>query len=538
MLLTISTEPPAGADWPATDLGYLLAKNPARVQRFELPNGVAHVFYPEAEASRCTAALLVEIDPIGLMRSASREQRHAPAAPALAQYVNDRPYAASSLLSVAIARVFGSALRGACVSRPELAASALPLRISVPAVPVSVAAGEDRIALVRRLFEPLGWQVTATQVPLDDVLAERWDAALPTVTNAGAAWRESPYVDLELVGTQRLSAALSHLYVLLPVLDSVKHYRMSPDEVDKLLRVGEGWLAEHPERAFITRRYLRHRRALITTALHRLAEADGLSAEAIDAAAAPEEAVELTAADAADDAANDKRATLATANSTEPDQELADSQSDNPARTSLARERRRAVLDALREIGAARVADLGCGEGALLRELLADPTFTEVLGVDVSAHALRIARRRLRVDKLPERVARRLTIRQGALTYTDAGLRGYDAAVLMEVIEHVDLPRLAALESAVFGHARPNAVVVTTPNAEYNVRWETLPAGHARHADHRFEWRRDEFAAWAGRVAQTHGYRATIRPVGPEDAEVGAPTQLALFTRRADEETS
>jgi 3' terminal RNA ribose 2'-O-methyltransferase Hen1 len=179
------------------------------------------------------------------------------------------------------------------------------------------------------------------------------------------------------------------------------------------------------------------------------------------------------------------------------------------------------------------VLDLGCGGGALLRDLLADPQFTEILGVDVSAGALDVAARRLRLDRLPERQRDRVALRQSALTYTDATLSGYDAAVLMEVIEHVDEVRLPALEHAVLGVARPRTLVVTTPNVEYNVRFETLEPGRLRHADHRFEWTREQFREWAGAAAGRHGYAVRYLPVGPDDPEVGPPTQMAVFEREA-----
>lgn len=165
-----------------------------------------------------------------------------------------------------------------------------------------------------------------------------------------------------------------------------------------------------------------------------------------------------------------------------------------------------------------------------MQALLKDVAFTEIVGVDVSMRALTIASRRLKLDRMGERQAARVTLRQGSLTYTDKRLKGYDAAVLSEVIEHLDLPRLPALEYAVFGSARPRTVLVTTPNVEYNVRWETLPAGHARHGDHRFEWTRDEFRGWAREVAQRHGYGVDFVPVGADDPEVGPPTQMAVFT--------
>ncbi|WP_200208714.1 3' terminal RNA ribose 2'-O-methyltransferase Hen1 [Micromonospora coerulea] len=475
MLLTLTT-----THRPATDLGHLLVKHPDRVQSFDLPAGTAHVLYPEADEQRCTAALLVEVDPLRLGggRGRGKAQAATPENFTLGQYVNDRPYAASSLLSSALAKVFRSALRGESRDRPELAATAIPLAVRVPALRCR---GGAELAV--RVFAPLGWTVTATPIPLDDTHPE---------------WGDSRYVDLTLTGTLRVADALNHLYVLLPVLDDAKHYWVAPDEVDKLLRAGAGWLADHPERGLISRRYLAHRRALAGEALARLAE------------------VRLTDDAPADDSVTDEPRT------------------DSPQRASLAVRRRESVLAALRAGGAARVLDLGCGGGALLTALAADRRFTEVVGTDVSSHALTLAARRLRLDRLPERQRDRIRLWQSALTYRDDRLRGYDAAVLMEVIEHVDPPRLPALEDAVFGHARPGTVVVTTPNAEYNVRYEGLAAGRFRHADHRFEWTRAEFAAWVDRVSAAHGYNATVSGVGDDDPEVGAPTQLAVLARQEE----
>ncbi|MEV0425047.1 3' terminal RNA ribose 2'-O-methyltransferase Hen1 [Micromonospora sp. NPDC050495] len=472
MLLTLTT-----THRPATDLGHLLVKHPDRVQSFDLPAGTAHVLYPEADEARCTAALLVEVDPLKLGGGRGRRQATTPDAFTLGRYVNDRAYAASSLLSSALAKVFRSALRGESRDRPELAATAIPLVVRVPVLRCRGGA-----ELAGRVFGPLGWAVTATPIPLDEAYPE---------------WGDSRYVDLTLTGTLRVADALNHLYVLLPVLDDAKHYWVAPDEVDKLLRAGAGWLADHPERALITRRYLAHRRALAGEALARLAE------------------LRLADEPPADDSV--------------------DSEQPDPApRASLAVRRREAVLAALRDSGAARVLDLGCGGGALLTALVADRRFTEIVGTDVSSQALTLAARRLRLDRLPERQRDRIRLWQSALTYRDDRLRGYDAAVLMEVVEHVDPPRLPALEDAVFGHARPATVVVTTPNVEYNVRYEGLGAGRFRHADHRFEWTRAEFAAWVRRVAAAHGYTAMVGGVGDEDPELGAPTQLAVLTRKEE----
>jgi 3' terminal RNA ribose 2'-O-methyltransferase Hen1 len=468
VLLTLST-----TTTPATDLGFLLHKHPDRLQTFDVSSGEAHVFYPEATEERCTAALLLEIDPIALVRG-----RKGPAGEgfSLGQYVNDRPYASASMVAVALSRVFKTALAGRCEARPELAASAMPLEIALPTVPSR--GGED---LATRLFSPLGWTVEARAIPLDETFPE---------------WGSSRYVSLRLTGEMRLADALTHLYVLLPVLDDSKHYWVGTDEVDKLVRAGEGWLSAHPERELITRRYLAHRKALVMSAVARLAEADDAEPEALDNALDGAEAIEAT---------------------------------DVPV--PLVQQRHAAVLAALRSAGARRVVDLGCGDGALLVALLAEPTLTEVVGVDVSYRSLESAARRLRLDRMPEKRRERLDLFQSALTYRDERLVGYDAAVVMEVIEHLDLTRLPALERCVFGYARPATVVVTTPNVEHNVRFEGLAAGAMRHRDHRFEWSRPEFRGWAERVAGEHGYAVSFLAVGDDDPQVGPPTQMAVFSR-------
>jgi 3' terminal RNA ribose 2'-O-methyltransferase Hen1 len=468
VLLTITT-----TREPATDLGYLLYKHPDRLQTYPTAAGAAHVFYPEATPQRCTAALLLEVDPVALVRGragAGPGQGHHDGE--LAQYVNDRPYAASSMLAVALNQVFRTALTGRCDARPELAAAAIPLAIRVPALRCR---GGPQLA--ESLFEPLGWTVEATSQPLQP-----------------AEWGASPYLDLRLSGELRLADALSHLYVLLPVLDDAKHYWVSTDEVDKLIRAGADWLATHPARELITRRYLSHQRKLTASALARLADADDTEPGELDNA-------------------------------------VADADHEEDKAKPLATRRREAILALLRERGARRVGDLGCGTGVLTRALLADKQIEKIVAVDVSARALQLAARDLRLDRMPPGQRERLQIFQSALTYRDDRLAGLDAAVLMEVIEHVDAERLPALERAVFGFAAPATVLVTTPNAEYNPHFETLPPGQLRHRDHRFEWTRAEFAAWAARVADAYRYQVAFRPVGPEHPDAGPPTQLAVFDR-------
>ncbi len=476
MLLTLTT-----TTQPATDLGYLLVKHPDRLHEFDVPAGTARVCFPQASAQRCTAALILEVDPARLGRMANRR---APEGFTLGRFVNDRPYAASSLLAGALNRAFRSAMRGESADRPELAETAIELTVRLPSLRCRGGA-----ALLTRLLEPLGWRVEATAAPLD-----------PQTPH----WGESRYLDVTLTGVLRVRDALNQLYVLLPVFDDAKHYWVAPDEVDKLLRAGTGWLADHPERDLIARRYLRHRRALAAQAHARL-----------DALRAAEDQPEADAVDPESGPSVDEDAELPP----------------TVATVGLAQQRRHAVLDELRRDDAARVLDLGCGSGSLLVDLVREKRFTEIVGVDVSTDALRLAQRRLRLDRAPERQRGRVTLLQSALTYLDDRLVGYDAAVLMEVIEHVDPPRLPALAAAVFGHARPSTVVVTTPNVEYNPRYVGLPADRMRHHDHRFEWTRAEFASWCDEVSERYRYVVRRTGVGEPDPQLGHPTQLAVFTR-------
>lgn len=474
VLLTVST-----THAPATDLGFLLVKHPDRVHRVQVPTGTAMVCFPEATHERCTAALLLDVDLTGRLRPPTPEGF------ALGRFVNDRAYAASSLLASALNRVFRSAMRASSKDRPDLAQQAIPLEVRIPVLRCRGGA-----ELVERLFIPLGWQVTAAAIALDEQHPE---------------WGPSRYLDLTLTGTVRLADALNQLYILLPALDDAKHYWVGPDEIEKLLRAGEGWLADHPERALIAARYLAHRRELTATAMTAI--------EAGERLAALDDTPELDTVDGVSEPAADEDANLPVPATAPP----------------LAEQRRRAVLGVLAEVGPSRLLDLGCGAGALLRHLMAVKSYTEIVGVDVSPRALDQASRRLRLDRQP---GGRVRLLQSALTYADDRLVGFDAAVLMEVVEHLDLDRLPALADNVFGHARPSTVVVTTPNVEYNAHYAGLASGAHRHPDHRFEWTRAEFADWCATVCARHPYRVELRGVGEPDPALGTPTQMAIFTRQ------
>lgn len=464
MLLTISTE-----HQPANDLGFLLHKHPDRFQSFSLSFGQAHVFYPEATEERCTACLMLDVDPVGMVRGKGPNQSFL-----LGQYVNDRPYVASSFMSVAISQVYRTALGGRCKDRPELVSKAIPLTARLDVLPVRGSEG-----IIHRMFEPLGYSVEAERCTLDEQFPE---------------WGDSAYYSTTISGTKTLSELLTHLYVLVPVFDNKKHYFVGEDELEKLLARGGSWLASHPEKEQITRRYLKHQSSLFRQALTRLVEDE-------------------------DEEVNDEAAIAE------------DTEQMHERSLSLNEQRHGAVTAVLRASGARTVLDLGCGEGKLLRELLKQSQFERIVGVDVSIGSLEIAQNRLKLDRLSARQAERLELMHGSLMYRDKRFQGFDAAAIVEVIEHLDPPRLSAFERVLFEFARPQTVVLTTPNREYNVMWETLPAGRFRHSDHRFEWDRREFQDWANRVGKEHGYSVRYLPVGQEDEKVGSPTQMGVFER-------
>lgn len=457
MFLSIAT-----THQPATDLGFLLMKHPERVHEVELAFGRGVVFYPEANEARCEAALVLDIDPVGLVRGGGMGDG------LMDHYVNDRPYSASSFLAVALNRIFRSAINGTSRDRQALAERPIPLEINVKPLP---ARGAE--AMVRALFEPLGWSVDVENIP--------------------GLTGNSRYVDLRLSGTMLLSAALTHLYVLIPVLDDDKHYWVGEDEIAKLMDKGGTWLAEHPERDLIVSRYLKKQRRLVREALARLAPEE----EAGEQLEAPAE----------------RREELL-----EAPMRLHDLRIDTVAKVLV-------------ESGASTVVDLGCGEGKLLRRLLKERSLKTLIGLDASARLLERVSERLKLDQPGNAASDRVRLLHGALTYRDTRWHDAEAGALVEVIEHLDPDRLPQLTDVVFGSARLKTVVVTTPNAEYNASFESLAKGAMRHPDHRFEWTRQEFETWASAVAERHGYAVRFEPLGDVHPEFGPVTQMAVFTR-------
>ena len=479
MLLTITAE---GEN--AAALSFLLHKHPDKLQQVELSVGAAYIFYPECEKEKVTAALLLDIDPIGMVRNA---KNFAGKDFLLGQYVNDRPYVASSFMSSAISKAFSSAMNGSCKEHPEFIDMPLALTAKISVLPAP-RGGE---LLIKRLFEPLGYTVEAERHLLDTQFS---------------AWGYGKYFTLTLKNTLPLKDLLSHLYVLIPVLDTEKHYFITQNEVEKLLQKGKGWLEQHPEREIIVLRYLINLKSLVRSAFEVL--------QAAEEGIIPD-----------------------TDNETEQD-ELTKIEDTAAAHTQLQKVKKerlhdirlKLVAEKLKQSGAASVIDLGCGDGKLLRLLLKEKQFTRIAGTDVSYSELEKSQDKLHWNEMPEKQRERLSLFQSSLTYRDKRFSGFDAAAVVEVIEHLDPNRLPALEKSLFTYAKPQTIVLTTPNREYNVRYENLSAGKVRHSDHRFEWTRSEFEAWAERVARENNYTVAFFPVGEEEKNIGAPSQMAVFT--------
>lgn len=479
MLLTITAE---GEN--AAALSFLLHKHPDKLQQVELSVGAAYIFYPECEKEKVTAALLLDIDPIGMVRNA---KNFAGKDFLLGQYVNDRPYVASSFVSSAISKAFSSAMNGSCKEHPEFIDMPLALTAKISVLPAP-RGGE---LLIKRLFEPLGYTVEAERHLLDTQFSE---------------WGYGKYFTLTLKNTLALKDLLSHLYVLIPVLDNEKHYFITQNEVEKLLQKGKGWLEQHPEREIIVSRYLINLKSLVRSAFEVLqAVEDGIIPDTDNEA----EQDELTKIE---------------------DTAAAHTQLQKVKKERLHDIRLKLVAEKLKQSGAASVIDLGCGDGKLLRLLLKEKQFTRIAGTDVSYSELEKSQDRLHWNEMPEKQRERLSLFQSSLTYRDKRFSGFDAAAVVEVIEHLDPNRLPALEKSLFTYAKPQTIVLTTPNREYNVRYENLSAGKVRHSDHRFEWTRSEFEAWAERVARENNYTVAFFPVGEEEENIGAPSQMAVFT--------
>lgn len=448
MILKIST-----THQPAGDLGYLLHKNPTRLHEETFPFGKGYVLFPEISDQKGEVALLLDVDPVGLVRGGSTYD----------QYVNDRPYTGSSFLSSAMLAFFSTAMSGRSKERQEVADSEIPLQFELPVMKMK--SGE---AFVRGLLEPLGYQLEFTPVG-------------------------GKFFNIKGTITAKIRDLLTHLYILIPVIDDDKHYYVDKNEIDKLMNRAKDWLPTHPLKDAIVRKFLRYDRILTKEAIARLAEfepdLDEVEVPGVD----QEEAV-------------DKKISLHT-------------------------QRLEQVTAKLVELGAASVIDLGCGEGRLIQLLIKQRSIKQIRGMDVCVRSLELAARRLRLDDASESLRRRVELIHGSLMYRDSRLAGFDAAAIVEVIEHLDLARLAAFERVVFEFAKPQYVVLTTPNIEYNAVFDTMEPGQLRHNDHRFEWTRAEFQAWCDGICERFKYRVEITGIGEAHEDYGSPSLMGVFSR-------
>ena len=455
MLLTITMK---GKN--TENLGYLLHKNPYRPQLFDLSFGKAYVFYTEVSDTRTTAALLLELNPIDLARGKLGSKDGG-----LFDYVNDRPYVSSSFMSTAINRVFSTAMNGKCTKFPELAEMTFEFETTVYNLPV-----KSQKDFVKDVFTPLGYEIKMRESVLDEKFTE---------------WGESCYIDLTLCGKVKLSDMLNHLYVLIPVFDRQKHYYMNEDEMDKLLRHGEGWLAVHPLKNTIINRYFYAKRSYANKMIARLME-----------------------------------------NETE---ETAVNEETNEKKIPLNIQRMETVKNAVLASGAERVLDIGCGECKLTSMLLRESQIKKITAADVSVSVLEKAKQKLNYDNMPPYLKNKLTLIQASLMYKDERFSGFDTACVIEVIEHMDLQRIPFFEKVLFGSAKPKTVILTTPNKEYNENYPTLEKGALRHSDHRFEWTRAEFQAWCEHICKEFNYTVEYRNIGETDEKYGSPTQMGVF---------
>jgi len=463
----------------ADDLGYLLHKNPLRPQTAEFNFGKVHVFYPEISANRCTAALLLDMDPLSLARG-----KQGSTGGGLFDYVNDRPYVSSSFMSTAISRVYGTAMSGHCEKNQALADRPLELSATLVMLPCRGDTG-----MLEKVFAPLGYEV-------------KWEGGL--LDGRFPEWGDSCYVNLTISGKVRLQDLLRHIYVLIPVFDYRKHYWINDKEVDKLLAHGTGWLENHPEKNFITRRYFTRLGHFTKQALKRLNRLDNGEGGAQSPVTEGE----------------------------------AEAESPSIKMPRLNDQRLAAVLNELKNSGVKSVLDMGCGEGRLLQLIMKEKNFTAIAGTDVSAVVLSRAADNLKLDRMEKDIKKRITLFQSSLYYRDKRFKNYDAVSIVEVIEHLDENRLPSFEAVVFADAAPATIIITTPNFDYNVNYTGLRENKFRHGDHRFEWNRIQFRAWADSAAIRNDYSVRYEDIGEKDENQNTPTQMAIFRKNAPQKST
>ncbi|MFN8672328.1 MAG: 3' terminal RNA ribose 2'-O-methyltransferase Hen1 [Candidatus Sericytochromatia bacterium] len=461
MLLSITCE-----DKNCQELSWILHKRPDKIQSFPIISGNAYVFYPEYSDNKVKVCLALDIDTINLVR----KLRLPVASYALQHYVNDKPYTASSFMSSAIANVFSSALNGICKEKPEIVDLILPLEVEISVL--KVLGGE---ALIKRLFEPLGYQIEVESFNLDEDFKN---------------WGKSRYYKIKLKNNITIKELLSHLYVLIPVFDMDKHFYIGTTEVESFLKKGDKWLQIHPEKGAIVRRYFKNLGKYSNLVLNRL-----------------NDSLENTY------------------------QEMEIPKEIKEKKESLQKIRLNTVLEKLENLYTTSVVDIGCGEGMLLKLLKSKKRFEKICGTDVMYQNLLIAKDKLDLEETTTHRADRIKLFQSSILYKDERLKEYETVCLIEVIEHIEEDRLDSLEEILFGYLNPKYAIISTPNAEYNAVYMPENPTNFRHDDHRFEWNRDQFRQWVNKICEKFSYSAEFFDIGDVHEKLGTPTQAVIFKR-------
>lgn len=464
----------------APDLGFVLYKHPGRFFEKSASKGRVTGGFTENREDFAEFTLAVEIDPVERVRGVNWDR-------GIASYVEPMPFLAASHMSQALSQALGSAMNGVLGSKDPV----IDTRVKAAGVkpwPLTIKVGAVRCSpyMIESLFSELGWSVEIESHNLD----------VPGVSEDD----DRPLHVFTLKGEATVSDALTQLYVLLPVLDPSRHYFYDESEARKLFEKGGDWLKGHSSRDLIISRYLSKSKEL-----------RGYARQLFGNFQEKKDLDELIA---------------------ETEELMRDW--DDPDDTSPHQQRHSQIIRDVVSWGARSVIDLGCGEGRLLERLVRIAPDMRVVGIEPSAREIERARKRLS-NNPGKNLDPRVEFVHGSAMYGDERFKDFDAAILSEVIEHVDEDRLSLLARSVFGIMAPRRVVITTPNGDYN-RVFGLRPGEFRHADHRFEWTLAECQAWVVGVTAAYPYEAEITPVGGRNADAdeghGEVSHYIVFTKK------
>ncbi|PYF06198.1 3' terminal RNA ribose 2'-O-methyltransferase Hen1 [Ureibacillus chungkukjangi] len=432
-------------------ISYLLAKNPNNLYERRVSGHLVRMFFSQFSEEEVEVTFFVTPDPIELSRNNSKVYD-------ITSYINDREFVVSSIFCTFLRTALGTALNGKPVEEYEPWVNhPFPLEFSFGPV-ASQLTDQD----IQSLFQPLGYAVEITYGEADYNMDFKSKSSARFIT---------------LKGSTTLQMGLRQLFVLIPVLDNYKHYYIDEQEVEKIVRYGEGWLDKHPKREFILRQALRFKE------VYGQFENQHTKKE----------------------------------NESSPKLRLNDLRYDKIVGKVNQLKRKETVVD------------LGSGEGKLSEKLGFIDGVKEILAVEPSESATLKALKRFEKAAQDKNFVKPRQI-FGSLFYYDERLKGKDVLILCEVIEHIDEYRLPKIIQTILQDYRPRTLIITTPNQEYNEVYGM--GGDYRHPDHRFEWTREEFQTWCKTQNENHEYNIAFDGIGEEHELHGYPTQMCLFTRK------